>query len=152
MLRPWLLALCAFAVLLVPARAQTPASSLTQYNRVEIAPAKTSIYIGSVSMTMPVFTRAAGTYTAAYTAKVFPYFFYNETGTLAIDVSEDALRQLARGEPITFTGNGRNTDGEERHIEGRAVPTDARSGHIKVRVFVTKHIQLIFNTTYRFQP
>lgn len=150
MFRPWLLIFCALALGLASARAEDV--TLARYHRVEIAPTKTSIYIGSVSMTMPVFTRAAGTYTAAYTAKVFPYFFYNETGTLAIDVSDDALRQLARGEPITFTGRGRNTDGEERHIEGRAVPTDGMSGHIKVRVFVTKHIQLIFNTTYRFHP
>lgn len=151
MFRPWLLLLCALAALcLAPARAED--APLTRYHRVEIAPAKTSIYIGSVSMTMPVFTRSAGTYTASYTAKVFPYFFYDEKGTLAIDVSDDALRQLARGEPITFTGRGQNTDGEPRHIEGRAVPSDATSGHIKVRVFVTKHIQLIFNTTYRFTP
>ena len=42
-----------------------------------------------------------------------------------------------------------NDDGEERHIEGRAVPADANTGKIKVRVFVSKRIQLIFNTTYR---
>lgn len=151
MFRPWLLTLCALAALcLAPARADD--AMLARYRRVEIAPTKTSIYIGTVSMTMPAFTRHAATYTATYTAKVFPYFFYNETGTLAIDVSDDALRQLTRGEPITFTGRGQNTDGEKRHVEGRAVPTDATTGHIKVRVFISKRIQLIFNTTYRFTP
>lgn len=120
------------------------------FDRVDVAPAQTSIYIGTVSMTMPTFVRENGTYAASYTAKVFPFFFYNESGRLEIDVSDDALRQLARGETITFVGRGVNTDGEHRHIEGRAVPTDAFSGQIKVRVFVTSRIELIFNTTYRF--
>lgn len=120
--------------------------------RVDIAPTKTSIYIGTVSMTMPVFVRnPAGVYESTYTAKVFPYFFYNEKGRLSIDVSDDALRQLAAGQPIEFHGRGFSTANEERRIEGRAVPTDAHTGKIKVRVFVTKKIQLIFNTTYRFE-
>lgn len=158
-----LLVAAAFAVALVAplARADTPAATpavrevpddtLARYARVEIAPTKTSIYIGTVSMTMPAFVRhAAGTYESTYAAKVFPYFFYNEKGTLAIDVSDDALRQLAAGQPIEFHGRGHNSDGDERRVEGRAVPTDATTGQIKVRVFVTKKIQLIFNTTYRF--
>ena len=41
-------------------------------------------------------------------------------------------------------------DGTERPVEGKATPTDARSGKIKVRVFVSKRIELIFNTTYVF--
>ncbi len=39
---------------------------------------------------------------------------------------------------------------ETRSITGRAVPEDATQGKLKVRVFVSKNIQLIFNTTYRF--
>jgi hypothetical protein len=125
-------------------------SPISRFDRVDIAPTKTSIYIGSISMTMPTFVRKDGTYSAAYTAKVFPYFFYNEKGTLAIDLSDEKLRQLERGEPIEFEGRGVSTDGEPRRVAGRAVPTDADSGKIKVRVFVSKKIQLIFNTTYRF--
>ena len=41
-------------------------------------------------------------------------------------------------------------DGAERRLEGTATPTDATSGKLKVRVFVSKRIELIFNTTYRF--
>ena len=123
---------------------------LSRYDRVEIAPTKTSIYVGSVAMTMPVFERHHGSYESTYTAKVFPYFFYNEKGRLSIDLPDDGLRRLERGEVVQFQGRGVSTDGEVRHIEGRAIPTDARSGRIKVRVFVSKKIQLIFNTTYRF--
>ena len=123
---------------------------LQAFQRVDIAPTKTSIYIGSVSMTMPTFHREGMTYSSTYVAKVFPYFFESEKGELSIELSDEDLRRLERGEVIQFTGRGKNTDGEERRIEGRAIPTDAHTGKIKVRVFVSKKIQLIFNTTYRF--
>lgn len=125
---------------------------LARYNRVDIADAKTSIYIGSITMKLPTFVRENGVYSAPYRAKVFPYFFYNENGTLSIEISDDTLRALERGEVIQFTGHAFNDDGEERHVEGRAIPDgpNSLSGSIKVRVFVSKKIQLIFNTTYRF--
>ena len=101
-------------------------------------------------MTMPTFQRSGITYSSTYVAKVFPYFFQSEKGELSIDLPDEELRRLERGEVIQFVGRGKNTDGEDRRIEGRAIPTDAQSGKIKVRVFVSKKIQLIFNTTYRF--
>ena len=124
-------------------------TALKRYDWVEVAPTKTSIYVGSVSMTLTPFARQNGIYHSSYVAKVFPYFFWGEQGWIAIELSDDALRQLAQGEVVPFKGHGVSDDGEERHIEGRAVPTDANSGKIKVRVFVSKRIQLIFNTTYR---
>lgn len=130
--------------------ARSAESDLSAYDRVDIAPTKTSIYIGSVSMTMPTFVRQNGTYSAAYTANVFPFFFSSEKGTLSIDVSDDSLRALTRGEPIEFEGRGVSTDGDTRRVTGRAVPTGPLTGQIKVRVFVSKRIQLVFNTTYRF--
>ena len=77
---------------------------------VAIEPAKTSIYVGSVSMTMPTFRRSAARYESSYVAKVFPYFFYNERGTLAIDFSDDQLARLARwvkGEVLSAKVNPR---------------------------------------------
>lgn len=136
-----------FALALATRGAESP---LLAFQRVDIAPTKTSIYIGSVSMTMPTFHRSGITYSSTYVAKVFPYFFESEKGQLSIDLADEDLRRLERGEVVQFTGRGVNTDGEERRIEGRAIPTDARTGKIKVRVFVSKKIQLIFNTTYRF--
>lgn len=129
-----------------------PASEapLAVYERVEVAPTKTSIYVGTVSLTMPAFLRRNGSYEAAYTAKVFPYFFSSEAGQLAIEISDAQLRQLERGEAVDFTGRGVRADGAERRVEGKATPTDARTGKLKVRVFVSKRIELIFNTTYRF--
>ncbi len=150
MLRRSLVAVLGILFLIGPATFADAAESAVTYDRVEIAPTKTSIYIGSVSMTMPTFQRHGITYLSTYSAKVFPYFFESEKGELSIDISDESLRQLEHGDVIQFSGRGKNTDGEERRIEGRAIPTDARSGKIKVRVFVSKRIQLIFNTTYRF--
>lgn len=140
------------ACLLAAPAGRAAEAPLRTYERVDIAPTRTSIYIGTVSMTLPTLQRANGTYSANYVAKVFPYFFYNEKGTLSIDVSDEALRKLERGEPIEFTGRAQNTAGEERRVEGKATPADPKSGKLKVRVFVSKKVELIFNTTYRFPP
>jgi hypothetical protein len=131
-----------------PAAAEEAA--FNRYANVEIETAKTSIYIGSVTLTMPRFTRKDGAFSSTYHARVFPYFFSSEKGKLSINVSDDELRRLERGETVQFTGRAVNLEGEERKIEGRAVPANALSGKIKVRVFVSKKIELIFNTTYRF--
>lgn len=126
--------------------------ALTPFDRVEVAPAKTSIYVGSVSLTMPAFVRTNGVYASTYVAKVFPYFFYNEKGTLKVEISDEMLRRLERGEPVEFKGKAEREDGAERRVEGKATPSDATSGKIKVRVFYSKRVELIFNTTYRFAP
>ena len=151
MIRRLLLAcLCSIACGL-GARA-TGDAALQHYERVEIGRAKTSIFVGSVTMHMTPFLRKEGHYRADYAAKVFPYFFMNEQGWISIELPDESLRQLAKGETIQFKGRGMNDAGEERHIEGRAVPADANTGKIKVRVFISKRIQLIFNTTYRIVP
>lgn len=145
--RPCFPILAVLAILPQILAAEAP---IERYRRVEVEPTWTSIYIGTVSMRMPVFTRENGRYASTYTAKVFPFFFYGEHGRMSIDVPDEKLRALERGETIEFEGRAENSEGEERRIEGRAVPTDADSGKLKVRVFVSNRIQLIFNTTYRF--
>jgi len=130
-----------------PGRAAEPGA----YAQVDVAPCRTSIYIGVVSLELPTLTRTATTYSAPYSAKVFPYFFASESGTLSVDLSDAELAQLAHGAAIDFHGRGVRSDGAERRVEGRATPTDAQSGKLKVRVFVSERIQLIFNTTYRFR-
>jgi hypothetical protein len=128
------------------------AAPADRFATVAIEPAKTSIYIGSVTMTMPTFHRVGARYESSYDAKVFPYFFYNEKGVLGIEFTDEQLARLERGERVEFTGQARSDTGEDRRIEGHAAPADASGGKIKVRVFVSKRIELIFNTTYRFAP
>lgn len=139
------------AAIASPAPAPAPAVPTPPVTtQVSVAPTRTSIYIGSVSLTMPTFQREGAMYQSTYVCKVFPYFFYNEKGTLAIEVPDEALARLAAGETITFTGRAETTEGKPRRIEGRAVPASPTEGKIKVRVFVTEKLELIFNTTYRF--
>jgi hypothetical protein len=117
-----------------------------------IAPSKTSIYIGSVSLTVDPLVLKGGAYESKYVATVFPYFFYNERGSLSIDMPAELLRRVSRLEPVEFTGRAASSDGEERRISGKAVPSDATHGRIKVRIYVSKRIALIFNTTYELRP
>ncbi|HWZ94145.1 MAG TPA: hypothetical protein VNW30_03040 [Opitutaceae bacterium] len=136
------------AVLAAALHGQTPPNAL--YNKAEVEPVKTSIYIGYVKLTAPVFTRTPAGYVSAYDASVFPFFFMGEHGQMTIEASDDDLRRLALGETVQFKGQAESSDGATRHVEGRAVPQDATRGKLKVRVFVSKRIQLIFNTTYHF--
>ncbi len=122
----------------------------TRYDKVLVAPVRTSIYVGHVNLTSPAFVRTAAGYTASYQATVFPFFFWNEHGQLTIQASDDDLRRLERGETVEFHGQAKNSDGETRRVEGRAVPQDATQGTLKLHIFVSRRIQLIFNTTYRF--
>jgi hypothetical protein len=153
-----LLLFSAVLVVVTPGRATDAADALppaapvdaARYRRVEIAPARTSIYVGFVSMTVPIMVRTGTTYSASYTARVVPYFFYSEKGRLYVDVTDAQLAELAHGNTIEFTGRGVRDDGAERRVTGKASPIDGDSGKIKVRVLVSKHIELIFNTTYRF--
>jgi hypothetical protein len=134
----------------LPLRAPAAALPLITFQSVDVAPTKTSIYIGTVSMTMPPFTRVGDRYETTYVAKVFPYFFYNENGRLQIEMTDESLRQLERGEVVEFKGRAVNQHNEERRVEGKATPSGPLAGKIKVRVFVSKRVELIFNTTYRF--
>ena len=140
----------AFLALVVASRLGGAAPDAA-WRKVVIEPTWTSIYVGTVSLSLPEFTRnATGEYESTYAARVLPWIFQNETGRLVIRASDDELRRLSRGEAIEFTGRAINQGGEERTVTGRATPADATSGRIKVRVRVSASIELVFNTTYRF--
>lgn len=125
-------------------------AATARWSRVDVAPTWTSIYIGTVSMRMRTFVRSGDTFSTAYTAKVFPYFFYNEQGTLTVTVTDAQLQALAGGKPIEFAGTAINRDGEPRKVTARATPHSDREGKLDVHVWVSKRIQLIFHTTYQF--
>jgi hypothetical protein len=141
LLTPVTLALLAAA----PLRAD---DSMARFNVVDIKPAVVSIFIATVTMAMPPFVRKGGAYSSTYSAKVFPYFFYNEKGRIWIVVPDDLLRRAAKGQPVDFTGHALSDSGEERRIQGHAVPTGPMGGRIKVRVYVTRRISLDYETTY----
>jgi len=128
------------------------AGAQPDFAHVAVASTWTSIYLGTVSLTVPEFVRRGSTFESPYAAKVIPFFFYNERGRLSVELDEAALARLARGETVAFTGRAVSAGGEERRVEGKATPADALTGKLKVRVLVSAKIELIFNTTYRFAP
>jgi hypothetical protein len=128
-----------------------PACASGHYAEVTVDPADASIYVGKVSLAMPPFTHRGNVYTSDYSVKVFPFFFFNERGRISIEFSAEQLERLERGETVDLKGHASNS-GAERRVEGRAVSDAAGSDHgkIKVRVWVSKKIELVFNTAYRF--
>ena len=143
---PRLSPLIAFAL-----AAATPAlragDDLARFDQVAIKPATAYIYIATVTMTIPAFSRHEGVYSSTYAARVFP-IFYTERGRIWIDIPDAALRRVASGEAIYFTGHAINDSGDGRKIVGHAVPTGISGGKISVRVFVTKRISVTYDTTY----
>jgi hypothetical protein len=137
-----------FALILAAASsALGSGEDMTRFNQVEIKPATAYIYIATVTMTIPPFSWHHGVYSSTYAARVFP-IFYTERGRIWIDIPDDALRRIASGQPIDFTGHAINDSGDGRKIEGHAVPTGSSGGTISVRVFVTKRIFVTYDTTY----
>lgn len=117
------------------------------WNRVAIPPVKTSIYVGSVTLTTGEFKRDGLTVETDYSAKVFPWAFWNETGRITITLTGTMLDQLARGETADFTGAALNHKGKPRTVTGRAYPASPTTGKIKVRIAVDG-MELVFNGTY----
>jgi hypothetical protein len=123
-----------------------------RHAEVTVDPAHTSAYVAEISLALTPLTRRGDAYTGDYTVKVFPFFFFNEHGAISIEFSADQLQRLARGEKVGLKGLARNSAGAARRIEGSAVPAAAGADHgkIKVYVWVSRKIDLVFNTSYRF--
>ena len=130
------------------APARSAVDELAPFNRIDIRPTTTSLLIATVTMTMPPFVRRNTVFSSTYSARVFPYFFWSESGRIWIIVPVDKLRLVAQGQPVVFTGRGVSESGDERKVEGHATPTGPSGGRIRVRVFVSKRIFLTFDTTY----
>lgn len=119
------------------------------WDTVAIAPVRTSIYVGSVNLTTSEFRRDGDKFLATYEARVRPWFFWNETGKITINLPLADIRRLTEGERVEFTGEALNHRGKPRHVTGYAERANAATGKIKVRIGVDD-TELIFNSTYRF--
>ncbi len=117
------------------------------WTRAQVPAMKTSIYVGSVTLTTGAFARAGDRWSTTYQAKVFPWFPWSEHGDITIVVTDADLARLARGETVEFTGDAKNHKGKTRKVTGRAQPASDHAGKIKVRIAVDD-VELIFNGTY----
>jgi hypothetical protein len=116
--------------------------------RVTVAPMKTSIYVGSVTLTTTDFLQSDESFKATYEAKVRPWFFWGETGHITIKLPVTDLTRLALGQTVEFTGEAANHKNKPRTVTGRAQPGNGNGGKIKVRI-MADGIELIFNGTYQ---
>jgi len=130
--------------------AQTDEVPSERIERVAVAPAKTSLVLGSVTLTMSDFVHREDVFESRYSADVFPFSLFDEAGMLKVPVSADALQALVTDGTLDFEGSAVRSDGKVRRLAGRAVSADAESGRLKVRITVVAGIELVFNTTYRF--
>jgi xanthosine utilization system XapX-like protein len=144
LIRTLFLPLLVGAVLSLPA-AEAPAPPLAV--RAVVGPMKTSIYVGNVTLTTSEFLRDGDAFSATYEAKVWPWFFWSESGKITITLKEADNIALRRTETREFTGEAFNQKNKPRKVTGRAQPADANSGKIKVRITVDD-VELIFNGTY----
>lgn len=101
-----------------------------------------------ITLSAGTLTRTETGYTADYEVKVFPFFFFNEHGTVRIEIIPEAMRLLQAGEVISFSGDATNQHGHLRLVDGRVYPEDKLTGRISLVVHVGS-IELIFKTTYR---
>jgi len=144
-----------FRALVVSAFAALPAvlgagDVPARFDVVATKPASASIIIGTVTLAISPFIRKDGVYAATYLARVFP-FFYSEKGRIVIAIPDNDLRRVARGEAAGFKGRATTDSGDVRRIEGSAMPTGPLAGKLRVKVFITRHIALTYNTTYELQ-
>lgn len=116
--------------------------------RVVVAPMKTSIYVGSVTLTTTDFLQQDESFQATYEAKVRPWFFWGETGRITVKLPVADLTRLALGQTVEFTGEAANHKNKPRTVTGRAQPGNGNGGKIKVRI-MADGIELIFNGSYQ---
>ncbi|MEO6992143.1 MAG: hypothetical protein ABI273_00820 [Lacunisphaera sp.] len=109
---------------------------------------KTSIYVGSVRLNTGVLERNGANFSTTYEARVVPWFFWNESGSITLFLNDAEWAKIAKGERTNFKGEAMNGENKPRHVTGWAQPADPTSGKIKVRV-MADGIELIFNGTYR---
>jgi hypothetical protein len=143
----WILLLAAA----MPHLSARAAEEADRYSVIFVAPARTSIYIGRLTVTPGPFVRAGSVYKASLGVDLSPYF-YHDDAKVQIDVPAGKLQALQAGKPIDFSGRVTRSNGQSRRISGRAVPADAFSGTIDIHVFLTSQVTVSFSTTYRVAP
>ncbi|MEI7534193.1 MAG: hypothetical protein WCK57_07460 [Verrucomicrobiae bacterium] len=89
-------------------------------------------------------------YVGEFKVKVFPYFFKNQRGLLAINVPEEAQAAFNQGKPVTVSGTATSTkDGHVRQVQIMATPKDSDHGTVSLW-FNAANQKMIFNPAYYF--
>jgi hypothetical protein len=107
---------------------------------------------GKATLTIGALRRTNGVYTGDYKIKVFPWFFKNKSGTLAIVVSDASLAEINRGKVVAITGTATiNGHGDQtRHVEATATPADINCGTLKLWFTTAGNRKMTFEPAYHF--
>jgi hypothetical protein len=115
-----------------------------------IEPSSTSIKGGKASLIVGALRRHAGTYIGDYQLEVSPYFFMSEKGTLWMIVSDESLRKLTQGIPVSVTGQATTKkSGKTRAVHAKLTPAAKDRGSVTFS-FMEDDTKLIFKTSYQF--
>ncbi|TVR45351.1 MAG: hypothetical protein EA425_18275 [Puniceicoccaceae bacterium] len=116
-----------------------------------VEPASTRAALARVDFTVEALRWAEDRFSAPYTVRVVPFFFFNERGTIRIDFDRDAFARLRDGEAISFTGTATNHRDTEHRVTGEVVPEADERGtvHLSIRAH---GVSLSFTTPYRLTP
>ena len=116
-----------------------------------IDPATTNAPLGKAHLNVETLTHGAGdAWQGGYKVDVTPLSFAGEQGKLTITLSNEALRKLAAGQAVDFSGQAASTNGNQSTVQGTATPAAGGSrdtGAIRVRID-SKKGKLVFKTTY----
>ncbi len=109
-----------------------------------MATAKATLIIGPLQ-------RTNGVYIGDYKLKVFPYFFKNENGRLAIVVSDASLAEAGQGKVVEITGTATTSgkSGKCRPITALATPVNLDHGTLRLW-FMAGGRKMIFTPAYHF--
>jgi hypothetical protein len=132
-------------------RAAPTATNTTSPERVLlISPSSTRVGFSKVTLTVEPLVRANGVYSGNYKISVFPYFFKNQKGKLAIVVPDQAMAEINRGKVTGVVGTATSLgEGICRPITATAFPTDINSGTINLWFMAGKR-KMIFEPAYHF--
>ena len=147
-----ILLLAALAPLWASTMAAPSATNVAATNRVlMIEPSSMPIAGGRATLTIGALRRTNGIYWGNYELTVAPYFFKNEKGRLAINVSDESLARVTQGKGAVVTGTSTTSGygGPARHIDATATPAGNDRGRLKLW-FMAGDRKMVFEPAYNF--
>jgi hypothetical protein len=129
----------------------TPTNSIPADRILMIDSSSMTVGGGEATLTVGPLQYTNGIYSGDYEITVFPYFFKNEKGTLAMNVPDDSLAAAMQGKVTAISGTATTTTGpragHSRHIDAIVTPVDDNHGTLKLW-FMAGTREMIFNPSY----
>ena len=134
-----------------PPAASAATNSAPANRLLMIEPSSMPVGAGKATLIIGALQRTNGVYAGSYKMKVFPYFYKNEKGRLAIIVSDQSLARIRQGKIVAITGTATTSGkaGRSRHIDATATPADINRGTLKLW-FTAGTRKMIFEPAYHF--